>query len=82
MKLQGREIVFRVDPETSERFVHVDDYHHSEDNLRGTELTAWFGRGPLTLCLRMLVLLLVVVSALVGIFWSQFEKYCEKQKLR
>jgi hypothetical protein len=82
MKLKGRDIVFRIDPETSERLIHVDDYHHLDDALRGTELTAWFGRSLPTLFLRMAVLFLVVVSALVGIFWSQFQKYCEAQKLR
>ena len=82
MRVKGREIAFRTDPETSERLIHVDDYHHSDDALRGTELTAWFGESLPTLCLRMSVLLVVVVCALVGIFWLQFVKYCEAQRLR
>ena len=82
MRVKGREIAFRTDPETSERLIHVDDYHHADDALRGTELTAWLGQGLLTLFLRMAVLLVVVVCALIGIFWLQFEKYCEAQRLR
>jgi hypothetical protein len=82
MKLKGREIVFRTDPETSERLLHVDDYHDSDDGLKGTELTAWFGPSLLSLALRTAVLFVLIILAVMGIFRAQFDKYCEAQKLR
>jgi hypothetical protein len=82
MKVKGCRFQFLTDPDTSERTLHVEDYHHSADALRGTELTAWFGRNVLSLCLRMAVLFALVVIALVGILRLQFARYCEAQGLK
>ena len=82
MKVKGREFLLRIDPETSERLLHVEDYHDVNDAQRGTELTFWFGKNVFSLCLRFIVLLFLIAFALIGIFRGQFDKYCEAQKLR
>jgi hypothetical protein len=82
MKVKGRQFLFLTDPETSERTLHVEDYHDPADALRGTELTAWFGPGVLSLLQRLAVLVCLTVLAVIGIFRAQFQKYCDAQKLR